>query len=257
MKYKQALQLLESFDSDISRLYQTNIPDYKGKNVDAQAARYYLKMQKYRFAEIASSLPTPFEEENHLLEIGTSYGFLISLLAKDKVWQCEGLDLPENIDAYSFLAKDNGVKIHAGSLGIQNLPFSDSSFDLIIFAEVLEHLPLSPQLVFSELNRVLAKNGHLVLTTPNIARFANIIRLAIGKNILEPFPDIRESENVTAYLEHVREYTMQEVCQLVLENGFTIQKALFSSCWDRHFYSWITNLIPQWRANIMVIAQKH
>jgi len=48
------------------------------------------------------------------------------------------------------------------------LPFRDSSFDLIIFSEVLEHIfPYEREKVLCELQRVVKPCGHLLLTTPN------------------------------------------------------------------------------------------
>src|SRR5207248_3573290 len=49
------------------------------------------------------------------------------------------------------------------------LPYSPSSFDLVILSEVAEHLPTIVPLV-PEIGRVLAPGGHLILSTPNIAR---------------------------------------------------------------------------------------
>lgn len=45
------------------------------------------------------------------------------------------------------------------------MPFANSSFDFVLCTEVLEHLP-EPALAFSEMNRVLTKGGHLVVSTP-------------------------------------------------------------------------------------------
>jgi SAM-dependent methyltransferase len=45
------------------------------------------------------------------------------------------------------------------------LPFGKSCFDFVLCTEVLEHVA-DPIQVFSEMNRVLAKGGQLVLSTP-------------------------------------------------------------------------------------------
>ena len=44
------------------------------------------------------------------------------------------------------------------------LPFPDSSFDVVVSTEMLEHDP-SPWLSLAEMGRVLRPGGHLVLTT--------------------------------------------------------------------------------------------
>jgi SAM-dependent methyltransferase len=56
---------------------------------------------------------------------------------------------------------------------ISNLPFHDSSFDIIHCRWVLEHL-VAPLKVFREFARVLKPNGHLLALTPNIFHYATI-----------------------------------------------------------------------------------
>jgi SAM-dependent methyltransferase len=49
------------------------------------------------------------------------------------------------------------------------LPYPDAAFDLVVLCEVAEHLPTEIP-VIAEIGRVLAPGGHLVLSTPNVAR---------------------------------------------------------------------------------------
>lgn len=48
---------------------------------------------------------------------------------------------------------------------IYNIPVKDNSFDVVLCTEVLEHLS-DPINVFKELNRIMKKNGVLLLTAP-------------------------------------------------------------------------------------------
>ncbi|UCD05646.1 MAG: class I SAM-dependent methyltransferase [candidate division WOR-3 bacterium] len=50
---------------------------------------------------------------------------------------------------------------------LEDLPFRDEEFDLIICRNVVEHLP-SPRLVFDEFARVLKEGGMVMIRTPNI-----------------------------------------------------------------------------------------
>jgi 2-polyprenyl-3-methyl-5-hydroxy-6-metoxy-1,4-benzoquinol methylase len=64
---------------------------------------------------------------------------------------------------------------------VEQLPFEDATFDTVLCTEVLEHLR-SPQQGVSELIRVLAPGGRIVITTPNRAwlpalRLATALRL--------------------------------------------------------------------------------
>ena len=61
------------------------------------------------------------------------------------------------------------VVIDAGVDLMRPLPYPDGAFDLVVLCEVAEHLPTEIPVV-AEIGRVLAPGGHLVLSTPNVAR---------------------------------------------------------------------------------------
>ena len=53
------------------------------------------------------------------------------------------------------------------------LPFAAGTFDTVVFSEVLEHLPAGTERrALEELRRVIAPQGHLLLTTPHKGWFA-------------------------------------------------------------------------------------
>ncbi len=91
------------------------------------------------------------------------------------------------------------------------LPFSDNSLDGVLFTEVLEHLLYDPMKVVEEIYRVLRPNGQLLVSTPNVLRIENRIKLILGQNIY-PAHDYFYFSNL--YRRHNREYTMQEVINL-------------------------------------------
>ena len=253
----RALQQLLSFEQEIPRLYSATTTDYRGRVIDAASIRRYLLAEQRRMAEAAALLPDPPEAGARLLDVGTAYGFLPVLLKTSGKWQCEGLELAENIPVYSAFARAHAIPLHAGKLGVTPLPFPDASFQAIVFSEVLEHLRLSPSLVFKELRRLLADNGFLLVTTPNVARLTNIVKLLFGRNPSEPFPKNVVTDNITEYLTHIREYTMGELRELLSCAGFEILNARYSACMERdrpHFY--VTALIPPWRGNLMILARK-
>lgn len=59
-----------------------------------------------------------------------------------------------------------------------------------------------------------------------------------GSNILEKFPEnIKQGEDVTDYIEHIREYTVTEMIDYLKEVGFTIQKIIM---YNRPFQNRVT-----------------
>jgi SAM-dependent methyltransferase len=66
-------------------------------------------------------------------------------------------------------ALPEGVTIDPDVDLLRPLPYPDAAFDLVILCEVAEHLPTEIPVV-AEIGRALAPGGHLVLSTPNVAR---------------------------------------------------------------------------------------
>lgn len=105
-----------------------------------------------------------------------------------------------------------------------SFPHKDDFFDLILFNEVLEHLPQSPILALLEMRRVLKKDGFLMVTTPNIARSINKVKSLFGYSIMYPI-DVFFEENGRGndiYHRHNREYTLAELCQLLTKTSWQI-----------------------------------
>jgi SAM-dependent methyltransferase len=87
------------------------------------------------------------------------------------------------------------------------LPFEDASFDVVVTAEVLEHLRL-PERALAEARRVLRPGGLLVGSVPNCFRLKTRLRFLVGRQpesdptllhlfepdavarLLEPFDDV-------------------------------------------------------------------
>ena len=95
-----------------------------------------------------------------------------------------------------------------------DFPYETNSFDVVIFAEIIEHLLNDPCAVLREIHRVLKPDGYLVLTTPNVARLENVARLLSGANIYDPY------SGYGAYGRHNREYNQHELHALLTHEGF-------------------------------------
>lgn len=101
-------------------------------------------------------------------------------------------------------------------------PYTENQFDLIIFAEIIEHLQNDPCKVLREIKRIIKPDGHLVLTTPNVARLENVARLIQGANIYDPY------SGYGPYGRHNREYNLHELAGLLMHEGFEIEIAFTS-----------------------------
>ena len=63
----------------------------------------------------------------------------------------------------------------------------DEEFDVIIFSEVIEHLPLPGYVILQKLKKALRPGGLMICTTPNFYRMRNVIYMLIGKRIFDNF----------------------------------------------------------------------
>jgi len=110
-------------------------------------------------------------------------------------------------------------------------PYVSDRFELVFFCETLEHLIVDPLAVFSRLWRILQPGGHLLVTVPNAVRLTNIALMLEGKN----FFDLYSSNG--PHGRHNREYTLEELTQLLTQNQFHIVTA---ETWDRCDYDLVT-----------------
>lgn len=95
-------------------------------------------------------------------------------------------------------------------------PFPDQSFDVVIFAEIIEHLLMDPCKVIREIKRILKPAGTLLLTTPNVARLENVSKLISGTNIYDPY------SGYGPYGRHNREFNVHELVTLLRYEGFDV-----------------------------------
>jgi len=112
--------------------------------------------EKMRLKEILDNIP---DDISSILDVGCGNGFIVNNLKKiNKYKKLVGLDI--SLEALKFVQTEK----RQGS--IENIPFEDKSFDLVVCLEVLEHLP---EKIFQkgilELQRVSKK--YILITVPN------------------------------------------------------------------------------------------
>jgi 2-polyprenyl-3-methyl-5-hydroxy-6-metoxy-1,4-benzoquinol methylase len=115
-----------------------------------------------------------------VLDLGCRYGALTRAYARGN--EVIGVDV------------DREALAEAAKLGIETqwadvdepLPFDDASFDVVVAAEVLEHLS-EPRWLVREVARVLRPNGTFVGSVPNAFRLKNRLRY-LGGHPPEPEP---------------------------------------------------------------------
>ena len=108
------------------------------------------------------------------------------------------------------------------------------SFDLALSLEVMEHLPVAPHDHVQALARYVRPGGHLLVSTPNLARLSNVVRLLAGRRILE---DARLVFRPTAYAQehvHRREYMAAEIVAAFDAAGLVPRRIVYGLFLGRH-----------------------
>ncbi|MCX6793831.1 MAG: methyltransferase domain-containing protein [Candidatus Gottesmanbacteria bacterium] len=115
-------------------------------------------------------------------------------------------------------------KVAILNIEIDSFPYKDTTFDLVLCSEVLEHLPRSPMPALKEMYRVAKPSGHVLITTPNINGSIHLILRIFGRAPLS-----ENEENV--YHRHNHEYTLGELSGVVTNAGWKVTRA-------KHFISY-------------------
>lgn len=151
---------------DLPALYGTYYPR---KNIDADDVAREAAIATHAFAGLVrwwngtdNQGQYSVHADEVMLDVGCGSG--ISLLeAKALGATAFGIEADPNVKP---IAAALGLTIHFGSL--QDRPFPEQSFDLIVMNQVIEHLP-DPDLALRTLCERLTPNGRMVLVFPNTA----------------------------------------------------------------------------------------
>ena len=111
-----------------------------------------------------------------LLDVGCYDGQLIARVAPMHTW-IVGVDISHGALCQAHTRGVRAVRAQVEAM----LPFADASFSTIVAAEVIEHV-FDTEAFLAELRRVLAPDGRLLLTTPNLVALSGRAKLLLGKS---------------------------------------------------------------------------
>lgn len=144
----------------------------------------------------------PGESDRRVLDVGAGFQTIVF----QKLWpdvHVDTLGLPDP----KFYPRPPGVAydLDLNAPGLTERAPAIAQYDLIVCAEVVEHLYTSPQPAVNFLASHLRPGGQLLLTTPNGAGLQHRLRLIMGRN---PYALLLEELTNPS---HFREYTLDEV----------------------------------------------
>ncbi|OLE54012.1 MAG: hypothetical protein AUG51_10335 [Acidobacteria bacterium 13_1_20CM_3_53_8] len=169
----------------------------------------------------------------HVLDVGCFNGY-ISFLFRLLGYSVTGTDACELADRREVFDKA-GIKFVHSNLN-ELRPFKNlasNSFDIVIIAQVIEHILNHPLGLMLDLARLMRPGGLMILTTPNPATVMAAVRSLRGKSLLwgtRDFidePKIDDEQVITKADIHYREYTHEELYHLITNAGLRVEKSLY------------------------------
>lgn len=222
---------------------------YDGTDYFEAASRHLRDMespfQRYRLQKVLQ-IYRPGKEER-VLDLGCGWGTFTFALAPT-VQEVVGVDFSQAAvklcrEEVAARRLDNVrlVRADAAETGLEA-----ESFDLIIAADLLEHLtPNQTEDVFDECRRVLKRGGRLTLWTPHRGHLLELLRN--NRILMRPDPS------------HVDYKSMERIRRLLLDRRFMIEKQYYAEshvpvlrALERTFMSYL----PLLRRRIAVLARK-
>lgn len=168
-----------------------------------------------------------------ILEVGIGYGEMArSITVQFPGCQVYGLEHPGRCylsREFTFISEMKRYNVFVVGVDFVDrmLPFKNSSFDIVLFCEVVEHLPSSVVPMFMvELSRVVRPGGALVVALPNLVSLHNRLVFLAGKSVFSPaFP----LDYAGGTFGHIRLYTIQEMHKIAERAGFDTYWILYSN----------------------------
>ncbi|GAB4017241.1 methyltransferase domain-containing protein [Spirosoma koreense] len=124
--------------------------------------------------------------------------------------------------------------------------------DIIVMAEVFEHLHTAPEYFLGFIRTLLKPDGYLLIGTPNAVSLTHRVHMVGGNN---PFEKIRVTINNPG---HFREYTVQELKTYAKMSGFSVERTTLSDFYPSSpMARLLKSYVPTLRDCIHIVFRKN
>jgi SAM-dependent methyltransferase len=197
---------------------------YLQRTVDEIQDDGYLLYHAPRYDRLLELLHQYHQADEPILDIGRTTFVEIA---------CQSLNTRVNTLGFEDDKEtDTGFNYHFDLNAAQNK--SDWRQDIprhqiILLAEVIEHVHTSPKLVLQFLRTLLKKDGFLIIQTPNAVALHKRLKMIFGKN-----PYLLMSEDIKMP-SHFREYTVAELTGYCKVAGYRIKQRNIENYFDYRY----------------------
>ncbi len=221
---------------------------------------WYIRKHARRFFNTYNFCLNKIPQNAKILSIGGYFGSIEKMLKEAINAEITIIDFPDSVEInkkyYDFLGfKYVGIDLSQGLSGID-----ENYFDLIIYTEVIEHIPLSPYEQLLPFDKFLKSEGKVLITTPNLSSIVHIAKLFMKLPLFdtpEKFFSPVSQENLQV---HRREYMPAEIVEAFKRMEYSSEVGYFiynepKSLAYRMMYI-IGNLIPRFKEGMMILGKK-
>jgi SAM-dependent methyltransferase len=93
----------------------------------------------------------------------------------------------------------------------------EARFDAIALLEVIEHIPLPGYITLSKAAKWLKPGGYILITTPNLFRLRNLVRMLMGKDFVDYFTYPQPGQGLGHQLEYSADHLYWQIERAGLE----------------------------------------
>jgi SAM-dependent methyltransferase len=187
----------------------------------------------------------------HLFDVGCFNGY-ISLMFRRIGYSVTGTDAYNPAERQPLFDKA-GIEFVPANLNDLN-PFAQlpaGTFDVVIIAQVIEHVLNHPLGLVRELARVMRSGGMMILTTPNPATVMGALRILRGGSSMWGSldfidqPKIKDHQIITKGDIHYHEYTYEELCHLITGAGLYVEQSRYLGLGIPHSQSAVKRMLKR------------
>lgn len=197
------------------KLQDKNAEDVTAQNYDYLYNRTWFAKQNY--GNFAKTIKRFISKDTRFLELGCGTGTVSSLVGS----QCHCIDFSANMLAIAKTKVQSCVQAD-----MEYLPYANEVFDIVFVNSALHHFP-SLDKVMNEINRILKKDGYLLVQEPNAHsirkdKLLELLVVGMKKMGLKQYPDVSNLEVKPS--DHHAPLPLSKLSSAIAANGFNIAK---------------------------------
>ena len=184
----------------------------------------YLKNHRSRYINDLKMV-SKYHTTGDILELGSA-PFHFTLMLKEMGMTVTGVDIDPG--RFKDFIDKNELSIVKCDVEMEDLPFEEGSFHMVLFNEVFEHMRINPIQTLKKIRRILHPDGYLMLSTPNLYSITNCINFMLGKGFDDPYEQFDKIEKF-GHMGHVREYSVSQVRKFLEKTGYELVEVKMQS----------------------------